>query len=87
VGANGLSTPYDPSTSFSGTSKRLEGWIQEIRGLIQTMESTFEKERGGLTGMIEEVAKVLERVAGENSEKAQESDRKCISLVKGGWLM
>jgi hypothetical protein len=51
------------------------------------MESTFEKERSGLTGMIEEVAKVLERLADESSEKAQERDRKCISLVKGGWLM
>lgn len=50
---------------------------------MQTMESTFEKERGGLTGMIEEVGKVLERLAGESSEKAQESGRKCISLGKG----
>ena len=58
----GLSTLYDPSTSFSSTNKRLVGCIQEMTSLLQTVERTFTKEKSGLESLMEEIRKVLERV-------------------------
>ena len=83
----GLSTPYDPSTGFSSTNKRLVGCIQEITNLIQSVESTMSKDRSGLEGLIEEVKEVLESMATQTCAKLEQGDRKCITPFEEGVLM
>jgi hypothetical protein len=49
--------------------------------LIQTVESTFTKEKSGLEGLVEEIRKVLERilVSSESSGSLEEREKKGIT--------